>query len=66
MNNSYEEMFFEHFNKQLLNVILFHNASCSVKKQTRVSRAIVLELFKYMLNITVFIKRKLLTWNKIN
>lgn len=58
MNNSYEEMFFEHFNKQLLNV--FHNASCSVKKQTRVSRAIVLELFKYMLNITVFHQKKII------
>lgn len=60
MNNSYEEMFFEHFNKQLLNVILFHNASCSVKKQTRVSRAIVLELYKYMLNITVFHQKKII------
>lgn len=60
MNNSYEEMFFEHFNKQLLNVTLFHNASCSVKKQTRVSRAIVLELYKYMLNITVFHQKKII------
>lgn len=60
MNNSYEEMFFEHFNKQLLNVTLFHNASCSVKKQTRISRAIVLELFKYMLNITVFHQKKII------
>lgn len=53
-------MFFEHFNKQLLNVTLFHNASCSVKKQTRVSRAIVLELFKYMLDITVFHQKKII------
>lgn len=60
MNNSYEEMFFQHFNKQLLNVTLFHNASCSVKKQTRVSRAIVLELFKYMLDITVFHQKKII------
>lgn len=60
MNNSYEEMFFEHFNKQLLNVTLFHNASCSVKKQTRISRAIVLELYKYMLNITVFHQKKII------
>lgn len=60
MNNSYEEMFFQHFNKQLLNVTLFHNASCSVKKQTRVSRAIVLELYKYMLNITVFHQKKII------
>lgn len=60
MNNSYEEMFFEHFNKQLLNVTLFHNASCSMKKQTCVSRAIVLELYKYMLNITVFHQKKII------
>lgn len=60
MNNSYEEMFFQHFNKQLLNVTLFHNASCSVKKQTRVSRAIVLELYKYMLNIIVFHQKKII------
>lgn len=60
MNNSYEEMFFQHFNKQLLNVTLFHNASCSMKKQTRVSRAIVLELYKYMLNITVFHQKKII------